>query len=167
MLCNNCNNREAAHCIRKDTGDGSEEIFLCEECFAQLKDAGEYMCEPDFFASFFNEEMKSEDKSCPSCGTTLAEYSQKGVLGCEKCYATFREELMPSIRKIHGKTAHTGKHPSEESAYYELLEEQKKLRAELELALKEKRMKDADRINKDIRAINKIIYRGDFGGSND
>ena len=74
---------------------------------------------------------------------------------------------MPAIRKIHGKTTHKGKHPSGESTYYELLEEQRLLRAELERALKEKRMKDADRINKDIRAINKIIYRGDFGGSDD
>lgn len=167
MLCQNCKTRQAAHCIRKDVGDGTEEICLCEECFAQLKDAGEYMCEPDFFTSFFNKEMETDDKRCPSCGTTLAEYSKKGVLGCEKCYEVFREELMPSIRKIHGKTTHKGKHPPEESTYYELLEEQKKLRAELERALKEKRMKDADRINKDIRAINKIIYRGDFGGQND
>ena len=74
---------------------------------------------------------------------------------------------MPAVRKIHGKTTHKGKHPSGESTYYELLEEQRLLRAELERALKEKRMKDADRINKDIRAINKIIYRGDFGGNDD
>ena len=47
---------------------------------------------------------------------------------------------------------------------FELRAEQKKLRAELEQAIKEKRMKDADRINRAIREITRAISE-DFGGS--
>ena len=165
MLCNQCKQRQAAHCIKKDTEAGVQEVFLCEECYARAQE--DPVFGPDLFASFFTKDISEESRCCENCGTTLAEYSKTGILGCEKCYEAFREELMPAIRKIHGKTTHKGKYPSGESTYYELLEEQRLLRAELERALKEKRMKDADRINKDIRAINKIIYRGDFGGSDD
>ena len=47
---------------------------------------------------------------------------------------------------------------------YELLDERNRLRAELEGAIKRKDMAAADRLNKDIREISRIIYRSDLGG---
>ena len=73
------------------------------------------------------------------------------------------EELIPAIR-MHGKTQHVGKRPLGGDVLFELRAEQKKLRAELEQAIKEKRMKDADRINRAIREITRAISE-DFGGS--
>ena len=163
MLCNNCHKKQAVHCIRT----GEKEVLLCADCYESLHGAGEHLLGTDLFSAFFGEEIANDGGRCSACGTTLADYSKNGVVGCEKCYDTFRKDLLPAVLKIHGKTKHTGKRPSEESAYYELLEEQKKLRVMLEQAVKEKRMKDADRINKDIRAINRMIYRGNFGGTND
>ena len=51
--------------------------------------------------------------------------------------------------------------------FFELSEERTRLRGELEKALKEKRMKDAERLNRDIREISRILYRGDFGGDDE
>ena len=73
---------------------------------------------------------------------------------------------MPSIRRIHGKTAHVGKRPLWDGKLLELQAVRKRLREELELALKEKRMKDAERINRDLRDISKMLS-GDFGGEED
>ena len=74
---------------------------------------------------------------------------------------------MPSVRRIHGKTLHIGKRPLGDGKFFELVEERNRLRAELERALKEKRMKDAERLNRDIREISEILLRRDFGGSED
>ena len=30
-------------------------------------------------------------------------------MGCAQCYDTFRDELVPTIRRIHGNTTHCGK----------------------------------------------------------
>ena len=92
------------------------------------------------------------------------EYTRTGLVGCASCYDAFRNELMPVIRGIHGKTKHEGKRPLGDGKMFELLEEQKRLRAELESAIKEKRKQDADRLNRDIRDISRMIERGMGGG---
>ena len=109
----------------------------------------------------------TNERKCPACGTALSEYSATGLVGCAHCYETFRKELMPSVRRIHGKTLHIGKRPLGDGKFFELVEERNRLRAELERALKEKRMKDAERLNRDIREISEILLRRDFGGSED
>jgi protein arginine kinase activator len=57
---------------------------------------------------------ESEDRACPSCGATFADFRRAGRLGCGACYETFREELLPLIRRIHGSTKHAGRAPGSE-----------------------------------------------------
>lgn len=157
MLCSTCNEREGTHRVGKE---GEQELWLCEECFALLGDAANHAGEsPDFFVSFL-QPKKSVGKECPVCGTTLKDYARTGLVGCAACYDTFREELIPAIRRIHGKTTHKGKRPLGSGSSFELLNEQKRLRAELECAVREKRLKDAEKLNHDIRVISDLIYRG-------
>lgn len=160
MLCSGCNQNEATRCLRQE---GEDDVWLCDDCYERL--GGAAACfgdEPDFFVSFL-QPKKDDEKKCPVCGRTLTDYSRTGLVGCASCYEAFREELMPAIRRIHGKTVHKGKHPLGSGSSFELLGEQKRLRAELERALRENRMKDAERLNRDIRAISDVIYRGGEG----
>ena len=162
MVCNNCNKNQATHAVK----NGDEELYVCEECYESLGYAAEYVGDADFFVSFLPPEPKEEIR-CPVCGATLADYSRTGLVGCANCYTAFREELMPVISRIHGKTQHVGKRPLGDDVLFELLAEQKELRAELERAVKEKRMKDAERINRQIRDISRVIAEGGFGGEDD
>ncbi len=162
MICSNCKKNTATHCIKRDAGD----LFLCDDCYERLGAAAEYGTEPDFFVSFLGVD-DTKERRCPVCGTTLSDYSATGLVGCAHCYDAFRKELMPSIRRIHGKTVHAGKRPQGDGKFFELSEERTRLRGELEKALKEKRMKDAERLNRDIREISRILYRGDFGGDDE
>ena len=156
MLCSNCKKKFAVHTVR----NGGDEIHLCSDCYERLGYAAEFVGE-DIFASFLPE--KKDAKRCPVCGTSLSEYSRTGLLGCPDCYKSFREELMPAITRIHGKTQHSGKRPLGGNVRFELLAEQKSLRSELEQAVKENRMKDAERINRALREISRAISE-DFGG---
>ena len=155
MLCSNCKKRPATHF----TGDNENINGLCDECFERLGAAVEFSGgSPDMFPA-----DKEETPVCPVCGLTFEEYRQTGLVGCAACYDAFRKELMPVIRGIHGKTTHEGKRPLGSGKMFELIEEQKRLRAELESAIREKRKQDADRLNRDIREISRMIGRG-MGG---
>ncbi len=164
MLCSNCGKKEASHIVKRSDG---EELSLCDSCYDHWGEAAAYFGnDPGFFVSLLETE-ENDERKCPVCGTTLADYSHTGLLGCAACYETFREELLPAIRRIHGKTEHEGKHPLGASSNFELLAEQERLRGELEQALREKRLKDAERINRDLRDISRTIYGYDFGGEDD
>lgn len=166
MLCSNCKKRQATHLVRCE---GGQEMALCDECFEKLGKAA--VCfgeEPDFFVSFLQPEgERRREACCPVCGCTLEDYGRTGLLGCAACYEAFRAELEPAIRRIHGKTVHEGKHPLASERMFRLLDEQKGLRGELECALREKRMKDADEINRRLRRLNKSIFSASFGGADD
>lgn len=156
MLCSNCKKRPATHF----TGDNENINGLCDECYERLGAALEFAGgSPDLLPA-----PEEEPLACPVCGIPFEEYERTGLVGCAACYDAFRKELMPVIRGIHGKTTHEGKRPLGDGKMFELLEEQKRLRAELESAIREKRRQDADRLNRDIRDISRMIERGMGGG---
>ena len=157
MRCDNCKKKFAVHTVKS----GEEELHLCSDCYERLGYAAEFVGE-DIFAAFRKPE-KREEKRCPSCGASLSDYMRKGLLGCPGCYEAFAEDLLPAITRIHGIPQHAGKHPLGGDVLFELRAEQKSLRAELEQAVKEKRMKDAERINRQIRDISRVIAEGGFG----
>lgn len=161
MLCSHCQKNEATHTLEDE---GGKPLSLCDECFERLGAAAGYFgSDPGFLVTFL-QPKEDEGHACPVCGTALADYARTGLLGCAACYETFREQLRPTVRRIHGKTIHTGKHPLGDGKLYELLDERKRLRGELEQAVREKRMKDAERLNRDIRDISRMLYYDDFGG---
>ena len=53
---------------------------------------------------------KKEEKTCPGCGSSLRDFATRGA-GCPKCFETFAEELAPTVSRVHGKAAHTGRAP--------------------------------------------------------
>ena len=131
-------------------GGGGEEMLPGGDCYARLGAAAE--C-----AALSGAE---EGGRGPACGRTFADYKRTGLVGCAQCYTAFREELLPVIRRMHGKTVHMGGHPLGNGRLYELLDERNRLRAELESAVKRKDMAEAERLNRDIREISRVIYRG-------
>ncbi len=154
MLCSHCKKNEGEYPV---SGAEGEELLLCGECYARFGAAAEY-------AAFSGLE---EGACCPVCGRSYADYKRTGLVGCAACYETFREELMPVIRRMHGKTVHMGGHPLGNGRLYELLDERNRLRAELEGALRRKDMAAADRLNRDIAELSRLIYRGGEGGEDE
>ncbi len=166
MLCSNCKKHQATHLVRRE---GEGEMPLCDECFEKLGAAAvSFGDEPDFFVSFLQPEGEGRREArCPVCGCTLEDYGRTGLLGCAACYTAFRDELEPAIRRIHGKTVHEGKHPLAGERMFRLLDEQKALRGELEQAVREKRTKDTEVINRRLRRLNKAIFSAGSGGEDD
>jgi protein arginine kinase activator len=50
---------------------------------------------------------------CSLCGKSFNDIVESGRVGCAECYVTFYDKLLPTLRKIHGKTTHQGKIPTD------------------------------------------------------
>lgn len=150
MLCEKCGKKEASF-YYKETVNGIEKSYtLCADCAAELKKNGTLGGENDPFGQlqkFFSQDKlfgslfstgiaqpeNRETKTCPLCGSTFGVLTKKGKVGCPECYVTFENELMPLIRRIHGRSTHTGKTP----ARFRVQAERKAQIAALEKDLKE------------------------------
>lgn len=135
MLCQACGKEQASyHYVANDNGNVTEK-HLCHKC---AEKAGLIAKNEAFFQNFgFGDDFFAEsdkllggllgsmvglpEKSgkttlrestvCPFCGSRISDFMRSGKAGCAKCYATFRDALAPTVKKIHGTVKHTGKLP--------------------------------------------------------
>lgn len=115
MLCDVCKKREAVYHTIKQFNGVKTETHLCAEC-KMHRDAER---RSDFGSAFFSDFSKlfgeggnTEKTVCPKCGTTRDEFLSSGYVGCEQCYETFKDEILPRLSKIQQGTVHTGKRPA-------------------------------------------------------
>ena len=118
MTCQNCGKNLATTHVKKTMNGKTTELHLCAACAAKQGlntvwdglglDLG------NFWGSLFAEPAvreKTDTVRCECCGSTFGDIAKNGTAGCPACYTTFYDQLLPSIRRIHGKTRHTGKTP--------------------------------------------------------
>lgn len=157
MLCQSCKTNEATTHVKRIVNGKIEEYDLCHECAKK-------MGYTNFFSNFENEwnsmlgsffggglPSRTSATRCKHCGSSFAEIAKKGVVGCPDCYETFYDELLPSIRKIHGNTQHNGKFPSSAGKQLALVNEIESMREQLNEAVSRQEFEKAaqlrDKIN--------------------
>ena len=128
MLCQSCGKKEATFHYTSNENGKVTELHLCHECAAEkgLLDENFKNFNPFAFAekgdTLFGELLGGmlgtphtgslkEAVVCPFCGMRLSEFTHGGKAGCAKCYTTFKDAITPTVKKLHGNTAHTGKFP--------------------------------------------------------
>jgi len=163
MLCQRCKSRQATVEYAESVGGKKFEVRLCAECYAELYGELNSKANADLWAGLFGAPDRPQ-KVCPVCGTTYNYYRKTGLLGCASCYDVFKEELMPAIERIQGKTYHVGKVGTNVDEYG-LHRRLKSLQEQLEQALREKRYDDAGRLNMRIKEITRALYGGGGGGN--
>ncbi|MBQ3969839.1 MAG: UvrB/UvrC motif-containing protein [Clostridia bacterium] len=113
MLCQSCKNKQATTHIKSIVNGELTEMNLCSECAAKngYGNVFEHFFDIGSLMSGFMGEPSSlaVETHCPNCGVTFAQISKGGRVGCAKCYDVFYDRLLPSIKRIHGNTVHTGK----------------------------------------------------------
>lgn len=149
------------HCKKNVATINHFDSHLCEGCYISLYGELDSNVSNDIWAELISG-PRVQKKVCPVCGTTLADYERTGLVGCACCYDVFREELLDSIVRIHGKSCHVGKVGSNKDEFG-LHRKLSKLREQLELALSEKRYDDAERLNRRIRDISKTLNASNGG----
>lgn len=115
MLCEKCGKYNATTHIRQIKNGVAIEKNLCSHCAAldelntTPKNALDIM-----LASILGEmgyTDKEATKICPVCGADYSYIAESGKAGCADCYKTFRTELLPYIKRVHGSIKHIGKTP--------------------------------------------------------
>lgn len=160
MLCQNCKQNPAVISYVENINGSKTEYHLCAACYAELKAEFNSKIQDDFLVGGFR--MPKTGKACPVCGTTFADYEKTGLLGCAGCYDVFKEELLPSIKRMQGRVEHVGKVGSNADALG-LYRQLAVLQEELETALSEKRFGDANKLNGKINEIKKTMHGGGNG----
>lgn len=115
MLCQNCNKRKATTHLKRIINAQESEVYLCSECASKMGCGnlfqGFEFSLGDIFSSLLNNTavLSEGDIRCKKCGSSFNDIAQSGMAGCAECYRTFYDRLLPSLQRIHGKTAHSGK----------------------------------------------------------
>ena len=114
MMCQKCGKHAATTHIRRNVNGTVSEMYLCARCAQQENLApmfsGFMPTLTDFWGSLFGDTAPSTDTTrCEGCGKSFSDIIQSGKVGCAHCYTTFYDQLLPSIQRIHGRSAHTGR----------------------------------------------------------
>lgn len=112
MKCISCDQEAVVHYAEVIDGE-IKKLDLCEDC-AVKKGFG---VEPsisigDLLGGLTEKSIKSKSSlKCPFCELTFEAFKKEGRLGCDECYVTFNDSLIPMIEQIHKSTQHHGKVP--------------------------------------------------------
>jgi protein arginine kinase activator len=178
MKCDVCE-KEATVFLTQIINGQMTTVNLCEACSKAkgvTEETGFGLAE-----AFLTPTHRAEDSMgavCDACGFTASQLKKIGRMGCPECYATFREGLDGLLRNMHKDTRHVGKRPQGKAAALpQLLARQRaavvrkepattpppapaappvdvnKLRADLDLAVKEERYEDAAKLKAMIERI--------------
>ncbi len=93
------------------------------------------------------------DKVCKNCGTYLSDFYETGLVGCEKCYEVFKDEIENAVKEIQFGDMHTGKVPPFSSEEKSLLIRYERLFKEKENAVMEGRFSDVRAISEELIAL--------------
>jgi protein arginine kinase activator len=102
---------------------------------------------------------------CPGCGLSYKDFRRTGKLGCADCYTSFENELRPLIRRIHGSTRHTGGIPSKAPEDVESIREVRRLKLELEKAVRHEEYERAAEFRDRIRSLESTPRKEDGDGN--
>lgn len=163
MLCENCGKRPATFHFTKIVNGQKTEMHLCETC---AREKGEFLpMSNDAFSihhllSGMMHDLSQrppaaapERLSCPSCGWTYEDLIQTSRFGCSECYDTFRTQLRPVFRRLHGSETHTGKVPRRGAERLSKRRKIEALKKALEQKIAEEAFEEAAKLRDEIRTL--------------
>jgi protein arginine kinase activator len=162
MFCEKCGKNPAViHRITTINGK-KQEVHLCKECAMHEK----FMFIDDTFSinallsSLLDMGMdtpikieKLEGLKCSQCGQSFGEFRQTGKLGCDLCYHSYRDRLIPLLKRVQGNVQHSGKVPRRVWSSLRTKKEIDKLKEELERAVKAEEYERAADLRDRIKSI--------------
>ncbi len=119
MKCQKCGTNNANTHVKTIINGEFKEYSLCSECAKKMGYTNIFGNMEDdfsnFLGSFFGNALPARTQAtrCDFCGSTYSDITKSGHVGCAKCYEIFGDQLLPSIRRIHGNTTHCGKNSAQ------------------------------------------------------
>ena len=165
MKCDICKAKEATVHLTEIINKKMTKLHLCEECAKEKsQEMEEHFGLADLLSGLADLVPMTPNKKerrqeiaikCPFCGFTFENFRKMGRLGCPKCYNTFKEQLNPLLRRIHGADAHLGKVQTKKVTVRNKQTLITELKASLEKAISSEDFEEAARLRDQIRALEK------------
>lgn len=157
MVCEKCGKEAASVHVTKIVNGQKNEVHLCQDCAREVSDFGSGIDIPNLFASFFDHPQTwggaTVKAKCTTCGSTLADLQNLDQLGCSDCYTTFKVELQPLLRRLHGTNKHIGKVPVRGYQKLSLDRKVEALREQLTHAIAIEKYEEAAQLRDQIRKL--------------
>ena len=169
LICQNCKQNEAtvhvteiAHSTNPDTGEAKSQVqeqHLCEVCAKAMNLPHSPVAKKSVAEIFKLLQMSAQRVrrepavTCPECGLTLADFRQRGRLGCPKDYDLFAPYLHELLERVHGATRHTGRKPGVDEAALARMQRVTELQHALENAIREEAYENAARIRDELKTL--------------
>ncbi len=166
MICEECGKNPSTVHLTKIINGKVSKMHLCQECAKKHKNF-------DFDSSFSihnfltglldntNDGKLSiehvEKYKCEKCGMTYGRFRQTGRIGCSNCYNSFREKLVPLLKRIHGHDNHIGKVPKKAGGVIRIRKEIEALRTRLDEAVRKEEFESAVKLRDKIRELQKTV----------
>jgi len=164
MLCDICGKIQATVHLTEIIDEQMTELHLCEGC-AKKKGAQmeKHFGLSDLLAGLADigehpELAGEKDLRCPACGLTYNEFKKAGRFGCSSCYTSFKKNLLPLLKRIHGSSNHIGKSPSKKRSKpvkMAGLSRADKLKADLQSAIDAEEFEEAAKLRDKIKGLEK------------
>ncbi|MCQ9204807.1 MAG: UvrB/UvrC motif-containing protein [Omnitrophica bacterium] len=159
MLCDVCHKNIATVHLTEIINEKVVEMHVCQTC-AQSKasELNEQLNISDFLgglAAMGEFKAQKQLPKCSACGFDYGDFKKKGRLGCGRCYVTFRQQLLPFLKRIHGLIKHTGKAPFQIDREMSVQVKLKELRKRLERAIQLEEYEEAARLRDEIKKLEK------------
>jgi protein arginine kinase activator len=160
MQCQSCGLRPATVHVTRIVQGQVEQAHLCAQC-AQESGEINILANPaallqSLLANFAGQGQAFQTETemrCPSCGFLFNDFRETGLLGCPSCYAHFRSELEPMLRRLHGTTEHRGKLPHRRGGAFERDRHLQAMRRELQQAVGREEYEQAARLRDEIKQL--------------
>ena len=164
MQCQLCNEQSATIHLTEISNGKRIESHLCQSCAQKqglavnsqvpLNELLGTLLAAESEAGVILPNSEGLDLSCPSCGTTLEEFSKNTLLGCPNDYEVFGEHINPLISKTQGGNLnHCGKVPSKAPADAQNQIELINLQRQLETAVKDEDYETAAKLRDRIQQL--------------
>ena len=160
MMCEKCGKNLATTHIKTVINGAVNEKNLCAFCAAK-----------EGYSSFDGHSLSNmlaqmlydtgKEKSlangrCKCCGASFSDIAESGKVGCSECYENFKEELIPTLNRLHGKVKHIGRTPSGSAEEKDNLDEKiSKLREKLNAAVEKEEFEKAAKLRDEIKLLEK------------
>lgn len=154
MLCQSCNQNTANTHIKSIVNGELAEHHLCAKCAAEMGYSSLFdgMSMSSLIGSFLTGKTmpslptETETVRCDVCGSTFRDIARTGKVGCAHCYTRYRDQLLPTVQRIHGNTNHTGKMPASMGERAALMSEIDSLKRALQEAIAAQEFENAAKL---------------------
>lgn len=181
MICQECNQRPATLHFTKIINGEKTEFHLCDLCAHEKGEmfllngapgfsinnllSGLLNIEPKFTPSPHNAFQPQDILQCNECSMTFQEFMKLGRFGCSNCYETFKEQLIPLLKRVHsGNTNHRGKIPKRIGGSIQLRKTIEDLKQAIKDLIENEEFEKAAEVRDEIRSLESKMVESHEGG---